>query len=277
MNFMISSLVHCLGVLLCCAGICANAENQLTLNWTNNLLTISGPTLPGRKLEVWYLEAFCRKGSTHREWTKTVLPHKTQLIAAESNHLFFHTTIEPEVTMIHEVRVGSNGIDFQFTFHNQGRQPVDLEWFQPACIRVDRFTGLNQSNYISRSFIFTEHGLSTLNKTRRRQEGLYRGGQVYVPNGINLADVNPRPICLDQPVNGLIGCFSADGKQLLATASGSTHELFEGVYVCLHSDPHVGGLAPGETKEIRAKIYLMENDPQKLLICYRRDFPVEGH
>jgi len=126
--------------------------------------------------------------------------------------------------MLHEVRTGSNTIDFQFALTNQGRQPLDLEWFQPACIRVGRFTGMDQSNYVSRSFIFTERGLTTLDKTRRRQEGFYRGGQVYVPNGINLADVNPRPICQDQPVNGLIGCFSVDDKQVLATASSSTHE-----------------------------------------------------
>jgi len=77
----------------------------------------------------------------------------------------------------------------------------------------------------------------------------------------------------DQPVNGLIGCFSGDGSQLLATASTSTQELFEGVFVCLHSDPRIGGLAPGETKEIRAKIYLLKNDTRQLLDCYRHDFP----
>ena len=261
---------------LCCASVWANAEDGLTLNWSNKLLTISGPTLPGGKLEVLYPEAFCHRGSTEREWGKTTLRHKTQLVAAEPNYLRFHTSIEPEVVMLHEVRVVSNGIDLEFTLKNQGHQAVDLEWFQPACIRVDRFTGLNQSNYVSRSFIFTGRGLTTLNKTRRKQEGFYQGGQVYVPEGINLADVNPRPISQDQPVNGLIGCFSADDKQLLATASSATHELFEGVFVCLHSDPHVGGLAPGESKEIRAKIYLMENDPQKLLLCYRQDFPVKA-
>ena len=266
-----------LSALLCCASVWANAENGLTLNWTNNRLTIFGPTLPGGKLEVLYLEAFCHKGSTDRDWSKTVLRHKTQLVAAEPKHLRFRTTIEPNAVMVHEVRAGSNTIDFQFILKNESTQPLDLEWFQPACIRVDRFTGLDQSNYISRSFIFTQRGLTTLDKTQRRQEALYRGGQVYVPEGISLSNVNPRPICQDQPVNGLIGCFSADGKQLLATASSSTHELFEGVFVCLHSDPHVGGLAPGETKEIRAKIYMMKNDPQELLLRYRQDFPVEAH
>ena len=48
-----------LSALLCCASVWANAENDLTLNWTNNRLTIFGPTLPGGKLEVLYLEAFC--------------------------------------------------------------------------------------------------------------------------------------------------------------------------------------------------------------------------
>lgn len=137
---------------------------------------------------------------------------------------------------------------------------------------MDKFTGRGQSNYTERSFIFTERGLTTFAQARRTEEALYRGGQVYVPKGIALADVNPRPLSGDQPVNGLIGCFSADDQWLLATASDQTHELFEGVYVCIHSDPHVGGLAPGETKKIRSKLYLMKNDVDALLKRYKRDF-----
>src|SRR5260370_31464157 len=38
-----------LSALLCCASVLANAENGLSLNWTNNRLTIFGPTLPVRK------------------------------------------------------------------------------------------------------------------------------------------------------------------------------------------------------------------------------------
>ncbi len=94
--------------------------------------------------------------------------------------------------------------------------------------------------------------------------------------GISTNDANPRPISLDRPANGLIGCFSADGKQVLATASDRTHELFEGVYVCLHSDPHVGGLKAGERKQIRAKLYLMTNDIPALLRRYATDFPAVG-
>ena len=101
---------------------------------------------------------------------------------------------------------------------------------------------------------------------------IYKGGQVYVPATVPLSDVNPRPISAIQPVNGLIGCFSADEKSLLATAWSETQELFQGVIVCLHNDPRIGGLQPGETKRLKGKIYILPNDPAKLLRRYQADF-----
>jgi hypothetical protein len=261
----------CSAVALLCFAHRAPAE--FALSWTNNLLTVSGPELPGGKLEIWYLEAFCRKGAANQKWDKTTFPHKTILLSATANRLRFRTDVEPRVQVLHGVTADADEIRFEFEFKNQGTEPAGIEWFQPACIRVERFTGTNQSGYISRSFIFTRRGLTTLDKTRRTEEALYRGGQVYLPQGINPADANPRPLNLDNPTNGLIGCFSADQKFLLATASDCTHELFEGVYVCLHSDPLVGGLAAGETRRIRSKIYIVTNDVNALLTRYRKDFP----
>jgi hypothetical protein len=261
-----------LGAGLVCLVLDATAGEKLLLSWTNNLLTISGAVLPDGKLDIWYLEAFCRPGAAQQKWDKTVIPHKTKLVSATPQHLRFHTTVGPAVGVNHEVRAGEDEVELRFEFKNDGTEAVPIQWFQPACIRVDRFTGCGQSNYTARSFIFTERGLMTLDKTRRTEDALYRGGQVYVPAGINLSDANPRPICRDQPTNGLIGCFSADGKMLLATASDSTHELFEGVYVCLHSDPRVGGLAAGESKTVRAKIYFLPNDTEALVKRYHKDF-----
>lgn len=249
------------------------ANEALALSWTNNHLSISSPKVPGGKLDVLYLEAFCHKGSTQRDWGKTVLRYRTTLLSSAPEHLRFRTRVAPEVEVLHEIRSAGDEVDFHFSLTNQGTNAVDLEWFQPACIRVADFTGRDQSNYVSRCFIFTDRGLTMLDQTRRQADGFYRGGQVYMPRGVDLADVNPRPLCLDQPVNGLIGCFSADGKYLLATASDRTQELFEGVFVCLHSDPRVGGLAAGEMKNIHAKLYLIENHPDELLRRYRKDFP----
>lgn len=253
---------------------CLWAADGLSVSWTNNLLRVSGLNLPGATLEILYLEAFCRSGSTRRDWRQTTLPHRTSLVSASADgkRLELLTRVEPNVEVLHEVRASDDEVGFVFRLTIKGSAPVDLNWFQPACIRVDRFTGGNQSNYIARSFIFTERGLTMMDRTARREEALYRGGQVYVPKGINLDDVNPRPISPDQPVNGLIGCVSADDKWLLATAWDRTHELFQGVYVCLHADPHVGGLKTGETKTVRGKLYFLKNDPKELLRRYERDF-----
>ncbi|HUL51322.1 MAG TPA: hypothetical protein VLU94_01930, partial [Candidatus Nitrosotalea sp.] len=169
------------------------------------------------------------------------------------------------------IRARQDEVEFQLTVRNAGREFADLQWFQP-CLRVDRFTGRGQSNYYERCFIFTERGLTTLDQTRRAEEAIYRGGQVYVPSGIDLNDVNPRPISPDRPVNGLIGCYSSDNQFMLATAWDRTQELFQGVIVCIHNDPRVGGLKPGEMKKLRGKIYLIRNDPVALLKRYDRDF-----
>jgi hypothetical protein len=86
-------------------------------------------------------------------------------------------------------------------------------------------------------------------------------------------DVNPRPLNPEIPSNGLIGCYSTDGKMILATAWEPYQELFQGVITCIHSDFRLGGLAPGETKRVRGKIYLVDADVPALLKRYERDFP----
>lgn len=252
----------------------ADAADAFKLTWQKNVLKISGDNLPGGTLDVWWLEAFCRRGSTRRPWNETTIPHTTELVSAkpDGQQLRLRSQVQPSVEVLQELRVVPDGVEIKVELKNSSREPVDLEWFEP-CIHVDRFTGRNQTNYTERCFIFTALGLSRLDQLPRNEEALYRGGQVYVPKGINYDDVNPRPISPVTPANGLVGCFSADNQYLLATAWDKTQHLFQGVIVCIHSDPHVGGLKSRETKKLRGKIYLMKNDPPKLLKQYRRDFP----
>src|SRR5947209_9797716 len=56
----------------------AGTTDGLAIGWTNNMLSISSPNIPGGKVNTWYLEAFCRSGSTHRDWHQTTNPHKTE-------------------------------------------------------------------------------------------------------------------------------------------------------------------------------------------------------
>ena len=105
------------------------------------------------------------------------------------------------------------------------------------------------------------------------KDARYIPGQVWPAPGVLHADVNPRPRSPLAPSNGLIGAFSADEKMLFASAWEPYQELFQGVARCLHSDMRLGGLAPGETKRIRGKIYILPSDVPALLARYEKDFP----
>ncbi len=253
------------------AACSAFAQHPLHVTWTNNMLRITGPQVPGGYVEIWYLEAFCKSGSTHRKWDQTTIPHKTELTDPRPHHLQLRTRVEPSIVMTHVLRTKADEVDFEVTVRNEGSEFVDVQWFQP-CMRVNRFAEANQTNYIDKSFIFTADGLQLLSKLPRTEEAIYRGGQVYVPEGIPMEDVNPRPISKVRPANDLIGCFSADNKKVLATAWDQTQELFQGVIVCLHNDPRIGGLKPKEERKLRGKVYILDNDPNALLARYRKDF-----
>ncbi len=254
-------------------GSAEEGQAGLRLEWKDRMLRIYSARIPTGQLEVWYLEAYCRRGSTHRDWSETIIPFGSKLVAVnpEATRLQIEDHLEPGVGVLHNVQAGEDEVHFEVTLRNLTDQPQDVEWAQP-CIRVGAFTGLDQEAYIRRCFIFTEAGLTTLDRTRRTEEARYHGGQVYVPKGIDQADVNPRPISPNVPVHNLIGCFSADGQLLLAMTWDHVQELFQGVVTCIHADLHIGGLKPRETKTIRGKLYLLKNRPEELLARYRRDF-----
>ena len=138
----------------------SRASDRFTVSWTNNLLTLRHPQLPGGSLDAYYLEAFLRTGANQQNWGKSVLPHKTQLLAADqkSRWLKFHTEVQPGVEVLHEVRAKRDAVEVTFKIRNRLAEPVDLQWFQPACIRVATFTGRDQQSFIDRSFIYTAKG-----------------------------------------------------------------------------------------------------------------------
>lgn len=250
---------------------CAPAGPELRLSWEKDILSVTGP---GVNVKVWYLEAYCRPGSTDRDWNQTVIPHKTEKLeeSADGKLVRLRCRVEGGVEVEHTIRAAPGEVDFQVEAVNRGPARVEAHWVQP-CIRVGEFTGGTQESYVAKSFIFVEGKPVRLDKLPRAEEARYRGGQVYVPRGISRADVNPRPLSAVVPSNGLIGCVSADESMLLANAWEPTQELFQGVIICLHSDFRLGGLDPGQTKRARGKIYIMKNDPEALLARYRRDFP----
>ncbi len=277
-----------LAILAIAAAAGPHDAQALDLSWKDNFLTIRGEGLPGGSIEIMYLEAFCRPGSTAREWHKTVMVHDTRLVeaSADGKRIELESRIEDGVIVRHRITASEDTVEFQVEARNPTDKPSMAHWAQP-CMRVDRFTGTGRDwgseKYLAQSFVFlpsAENGepvRTTLSEIRPwARSARYVPGQVWPGPGVPRNDVNPRPLSKLAIANGLIGCVSADGKKLLATAWEPYQELFQGVVVCLHSDFRIGGLAPGETKSIRGMIYVIDNDTAELLRRYRNDFPAIG-
>ncbi len=252
----------------------------LRIAWVDNLLAIEAaagqPAIPGGKLTVNYLEAYCRPGSTDRDWHDTVIKHTTRLVSAddEQESLVLECRLADGVVVRHEITAESDAVNFRLTAHNPTEKASEAAWAQP-CIRVAGFTGRTQETYLPRCFVVLEGRVARLPTEPWATQARYTPGQVYAAPGIDRNDVNPRPLSALVPSHGLIGCTSADGRWTMASAWEPYQELFQGVITCVHSDFRIGGLAPGETKPIRGKIYLTRQSPEAVLKRYEHDFPAK--
>ena len=276
MNSSGTVLTVAVSLALCAPSVLSAGDRTdgLHITWKKNYLTITGPDMPGKALRINYLEAYCRPGSTDRVWNKTTIPHKTELVSADKQGklIKLKSTLSDGVIVLHTIRAGKDAVDFRVTATNPTKTASLAHWAQP-CIRLAKFTGRTQKTYLPKGFIFLDGKLARMPTPHWATKARYVPGQVWAPKGVNRNDVNPRPLSSLVPSNGLIGCFSADEKKLMAVAWEPYQELFQGVIVCLHSDFRIGGLKPGETKHIHGKIYVMDADVNRLLSRYRKDFP----
>lgn len=274
-------LCNWIALVLASLGIASyGVAATLTLERTNHWLIIRGAKLPG-EIRINYLEAYCRAGSTEEDWVKhTVIPHRNEFISmnADSTELRLKDTLQDGVTVDHVITAREDEVDFRLVARNPGSQRSEAHWAQP-CVRLSAFMGFDEKtagdteDYLSRCFIFLDGRLTRLPTRDWATKARYVPGQTWCPVHVPRTDVNPRPLSPLVPSNGLIGAFSADEKWIFATAWEPYQELFQGVARCLHSDLRLGGLMPGERKEIRGKIYLTTNSVAALLKRYAKDFP----
>jgi hypothetical protein len=276
-------------VLALCLSVAAAAAHaadpSLTLAKDKNFLVIRGPQIPGGEIRINYLEAYCRAGSTDADWaTHTVIKHTSEIVSLsdDGRTLQQRDTLADGVTVEHTITASPDEVDFRIVAHNPAANPSEAHWAQP-CIRLSKFTGFpddksasNAEDYLPKCFVFLAGKLTRMPTPQWNTQGRYTPGQEWCPATVPRTDVNPRPLNPLIPSNGLIGCFSADEKTIFATAFEPYQELFQGVIRCLHSDFRIGGLAPGETKNIRGKIYIVPNDVDALLARYQKDFPEQA-
>ena len=258
----------------------AEARPSLQIDWDKNFLTIRGD-FPGGEIRIHYLEAYCRPGSTDRDWGETVVGHVTELISksADGRIIKLRDKLKDGVVVEHTITASPDEVDFRLVAHNPTQQESHAHWAQP-CIRVDKFTGAPTTDaralvpeYAKKCFLFLDKKLTRLPTDPWADKARYIPGQVYCPKNVDRNDVNPRPLSQLVPSSGLCGCFSSDEKKIMAVAWEPYQEIFQGVIVCIHSDFRLGGLKPGETKPIRGKIYLVDANVDALVKRYERDFP----
>jgi hypothetical protein len=254
---------------------------RLVLRWEKNFLHIRGDRIPGGEIEINYLEAYCRPGSTDRDWRETVIGHTARMVSASADGsvIKLKDILRDGLVVEHTITATADEVDFRLVAHNPTTTPSLAHWAQP-CVRVDRFAASARDDfrarvpaYARKCFVFLDGKLTRLPTEPWADKARYIPGQVYVPRGVNRDDVNPRPLSTLTPSNGLTGCFSADEKMILAMAWEPYQELFLGVIGCLHSDFRLGGLKPGETKKIHGKLYIVPADVDALLKRYASDFP----
>lgn len=256
----------------------------LIIKWQKRYLEVLGSQIPGGAIRTHYLEAYCRPGSTDREWKQTVIPHESRLIdaSADNKRIEIEDRLADGVVVKHLVEAGDDEVTFLVTASNPTDTQSLAHWAQP-CMRVDRFTGSSGDQardvyppYIRKCFLMIDGKMTRLPTLPWAIDARYVPGQVYAPANVDRDDVNPRPLSKLVPSSGLTGCYSADEKMILAVAWEPYQEIFQGVITCIHNDFRIGGLKPGETKKIRGKLYVVPAEEAKLLERFRRDFPEQG-
>src|SRR4051794_39224692 len=95
------------------------AEPGLTIAWEKNFLSIRGE-FPGDELRILYLEAYCRPGSTDRDWRETVIPHTAEKVeaSADGRLIRLRDKLADGVTVEHTITAGKDEVDFHLTAQN---------------------------------------------------------------------------------------------------------------------------------------------------------------
>jgi len=261
--------------------IASAKQDGLTIQWKDRILSIHGAKIPGESIEIHYLEAYCRPGSTDQEWGKTVIQHQSRLASSpkDQKRLEIEDRLDDGVIVQHVIEAGDDDVTFSVTATNPTDKESAAHWAQP-CMRVDKFTGNSREQsrevyprYIKKCFLMIDGKITRLPTEPWATEARYIPGQVYAPSSVDRNDVNPRPLSKLVPSSGLTGCYSGDEKLILAVAWEPYQEIFQGVVTCLHADLRIGGLKPGETKKIKGKLYVVPADEEGLLKRFREDFP----
>src|SRR6185369_9948127 len=110
--------------------VIGKSKDSLHITWEHNKLTIWGDNLRGKKINIEYLEAFCKTGSTNRLWDETKIPHETRLVSTDDNnqHITLKTIVQPDIEIKHDIRARKDEVEFNLVVRNKGDKNIDIDW-----------------------------------------------------------------------------------------------------------------------------------------------------
>lgn len=250
------------------------------------LVSAAFPNVPGFTCDSWcYESAFDFVDAREGERGSLILRHRVRE--------------DPRVLVVTQVIPEPGAVEFRAHLEmDREKDPTgtlpDTKPFVNLCwqlVRTPSFASAPDPypEFIKRCFIFTEKGVTFLDKTTRRKipvrppdhpynnppwVQMYVGIWQEVPKAgpDSWADYSP-----DRYIYRIIGAVSRDGKYLAALANDSATLMAQAWHDCLHNNANwTPADAPPERRTWRIKLYVMENSPQKLLRKVKRDFPRVG-
>ncbi len=244
----------------------------------------SFPELPGFTFDAWCYESNVEFLDFKKlEGGSAELRHRDR----SHPHVLYVTTVRPQPGAVEFV---ARAVVDRERDPN-GELPARLPGLN-LCFQLRRAEGFQSRGdpypeFVRRCFLFTDSGRTFLLDTHRRKI-LHRFAeddprnnppwvQMYVGVWLPVPEVTGKgwaDYSTDRYTVPVIGTVSRDGKHLVAIANGSAGSLCNAWHDCLHNNPswQPADAAP-EDQRWRVKVYLMENDPQKLLENVARDFP----
>src|SRR6185503_2189177 len=133
----IKAFVSTVFVLLLCGPLMGKAAS-LTLSRESNWLIIHRPQIPGEKIRINYLEAYCRANSTDADWSKhTVIKHSNELLSLSDDKtvMKMRDTLADGLIVDHTITAREDEVDFRLTARNPTSKRSEAHWAQP-CVRL---------------------------------------------------------------------------------------------------------------------------------------------
>ena len=201
----------------------------------------------------------------------------------QTGALFYQVKTAEGIGFAGRVWVEGEVIHMQYTVTNGTKQAQDLN--SQVCFDMSPAKGLNQRITLDHTFTWIGGEYRCLNRSTspKREAKFARNGYNWLLMLYNEQPNDPmRKIedeCLwwivdQKPDLPLIVRETADRKHLVAITwePSTVRRLMTNTNIpCLHADPlECKNLPPGESRSWRGRIFMMANDPGKLLDAFRR-------